>query len=150
MKFTKFVAPLLLLPSLAFAHSTEMMFSVPVPECGSTTARFDLNLSNLSDHAANVKVEFYSRSGQSVTPDIVLNSNYKDFIPGEEVSIPANNTFAYQGSFYNLNSSHNKCSEFPAIVKIIKDKNSEIMANGWSTLDSGNIMAYHVNQGKAF
>ncbi|SHO57464.1 hypothetical protein [Vibrio quintilis] len=144
MKLTKFVAPLLLLPSLAFAHSTEMIFNAPILSCG--TNYMNLTLSNLSDHNTNVKVELYNKSGQPVTP--TASTGMDDFLPNENFTIPANSSVVYYADFRKVNGN-NDCSTSPVIIKIIKDKNSEILATGYKSA-TNTLVQFNINQGKAF
>ncbi|SHO57483.1 hypothetical protein [Vibrio quintilis] len=133
----KLLLPLLIMPSLAFAHdhSTSVFFNTVNSRCSASftgQSTLELNISNLSDNTANVLVQFYNKQGEEVIPG---SNQRSDFYPGTQVSISANQTVSFDGSFYRASSDsigkNYRCDVWPAVVKITNlNKNSQVIASG--------------------
>jgi hypothetical protein len=166
----KLLLPLLIMPSLAFAHdhSTSVFFNTVGSYCTHTdlfagqdslpNSQMELNVSNLSDNAAEVLVQFYNKQGEEVIPG---NDKQSDFYPGTKVSISANQTVTFDGRFYLDETKPNyHCDVWPAVVKITNlNKNSQVIASGSQNTYSPkstykgsflNRYFFNINQGLPF
>ncbi|SHO58343.1 hypothetical protein [Vibrio quintilis] len=158
----KLIAPLLLLPSLAFAHTSSVEF--PIQAACSTADKsvtdFKLEITNLSDNATHVRVDLWDQSGNSLNSINTLYSGdgYTDLTPGSNLSIPAHTTVRFYTSYaYNYAgfsgdniNLHNPCSASPVMGKISHlDANSQIIAQGFSGRRE-TLFNLNINNGKPF
>ncbi|CAM3534486.1 hypothetical protein VA7868_03869 [Vibrio aerogenes CECT 7868] len=158
----KLISPLLLLPSLAFAHTNAVDF--PIQAACSTADKsvtdFKLELTNLSDNATSVIVDLWNQSGNTLTSVNTLyeGDGYTNLTLGSAFSIPAHTTVRFYTSYaynyagfsgVNINL-HNPCSVSPVMGKITHlDANSQIIANGYSG-PREKIFNLNINNGQPF
>ncbi|CAM3534424.1 hypothetical protein VA7868_03867 [Vibrio aerogenes CECT 7868] len=157
----KLIAPLLLLPSLAFGYTN----TVTIPsdaKCYSTSSNVGMNIKvlNLSSRATTFKFGMITQTGSeasSINYKFRLNNGgheYASFTPETEITVPANSA-KYMYMKFNFESSDNKnennsCDDLPEMIRVTHmDANSQIVVSGYS-MSSNLKFDLKFNEGKPF
>ncbi|SHO58345.1 hypothetical protein [Vibrio quintilis] len=165
----KFIAPLLLLPSLAFAHTNSVDFPIQA-KCDSDNQVVNLSfrVTNLSNYRTTFKINFVGDSGTSQKTSVgIVNGNstsYSSMTEDTVTSIYANSTITVQAQYiHNYTGSNsrgkNTCSLLPVMANIMHmDTNSQILVTGYtystdsltSSADPKFQFDFNINNGKPF